>query len=815
MSASGQVALIESPTRLVSIAVPLPIPDPLTYRVPRAWTSLVQIGVRARVRVGKRRLVGYVVGEPEDAPEGIRLKEIESILDIEALLTAEVIQMARFVSDYYLAPLGEVLRSAVPGRLPTWGDEQVELTDGGAMAPPRGRDEARIVECLREAGRLSCAELQQRTGLVRLAATLDRMVSLSRVRRGRKGRTDSRYVRAVELAKGSLADHLKVCGRSLPGRQVVEYLAAVGRPATVQEVEAAVGCSSGVLRRLVRLSVLNEFQQVQRLGLTRHMAQLEPSPPIVLRGDQQQAVETLEEALQVRRYRAFLLAGVTGSGKTEVYLRTAESVLRQGGSAILLVPEIALVPALARQVERRFGDNLAILHSALGEAERAQEWQRIRDGKARLVLGPRSALFAPVSNLRLIVVDEEQDSSYKQETTPRYHARDLALVRAQNENAVCVLVSATPALETRHNVAQKKITSLRLSERVGVGQQPEGILVDLRNENVTRRPGEVHFSERLSAEIEATLTAGEQVILLRNRRGYAPLLLCRACGEDMRCDECGLPRTLHRRSNCLLCHYCGSRLPIPQDCPQCGADTLEAIGSGTERVEETFSALFPGVAVDLLDRDTVRRQGNVAAVLERFARGDSQVLIGTQMVSKGHHFPKVTLTGVLAADTYLSFPDFRAVEKTYTLLAQLAGRSGRGDVPGRVVIQTFHPDHYAIQAALNADDEGFARQEMHFRRVFHYPPFTRVIQLLLRDGNRQRGAESVQALAREIERRRPTGMRVLGPAPAPMERLRSKWRFQLLLRGPSGNEMRALLKEVLPQFTSQDLTVDVDPHQLL
>jgi primosomal protein N' (replication factor Y) len=357
---------------------------------------------------------------------------------------------------------------------------------------------------------------------------------------------------------------------------------------------------------------------------------------------------------------------------------------------------------------------------------------------------------------------------------------------------------------------------LALTARAGHGRLPESILVDLREAGGRRRPGEVQFSERLVDELGRAFAAGEQAILLRNRRGYSPLLMCRACGEDFRCEHCGLPQTYHRREAALLCHYCGSRRPVPRSCPACQEEALEPIGTGTERVEEELAALFPDVPLAVLDRDAVRRTGGAAAVLERFARGDAQVLIGTQMVSKGHHFPQVALAAVLSADTYLGFPDFRAVERTYNLLVQLAGRAGRGERAGRVVIQTYNPEHYAIRAALEHDDAAYLREEMRFRRVFHYPPYTRMVQLLMRDKERGKAEAAMAELARAL-RRHPlaAGVRMSGPAPAPLERLRDRWRFQLLLRTASGKRLHDLLEAVLPEKPPVDLVVDVDPQQLL
>ncbi len=800
----------------VEVAVPLPLEGPLTYEVPEGFAPLARPGARARVRVGRRRLVGVIVGRRETPPEGVALRPLDAVIDPRPVLPADLLDLAGFVSDYYVAPLGEVLRAMLPADLAPWGDQRVWLTDAGALATPRDAAEAAVVESLRDSGRTTLAALQGTIGGTGVGEAVERLRAAGRVVTGARDRRGARYRAAVELVPGELEELVERCGRSLPGREVVRFLAALGRPATVDEVLAAVGCTSTVVRRLTRLGLLRRFTQIERLDLEQHLVSGGGGEPIVLRPDQRAAVEALGEALAGGGYRAFLLTGTTGAGKTEVYLRAAAAADAAGRGAILLVPEIALVPALARTLRERFGARLAILHSALSGPERRQEWERIRSGEARVVLGPRSAVFAPVRDPALVVVDEEQDPSYKQDSTPRYQGRDLALYRARELGAAAVVVSATPSLETRLNVERGKIEPLTLTERAGGAGEPEGILVDLKAEGLSRRPGEVHFSERLREELARVLDDGDQAMLLRNRRGYAPILLCRACGEDMRCDDCGLPRTFHKRGNELLCHYCGSRRPAPGRCPTCDEAALEPIGAGTERVEETFEELFPGVPVDTLDRDAVRRRGSVAAVLERFGRGDTRVLVGTQMVAKGHHFPRVALTAVLQADTYLGFPDFRAVERTYTMLTQLAGRAGRGERPGKVVIQTFHPDHYAIRAALERDDRAFAEEEMRFRRIFHYPPYTRMVQLLVKDRDRARGEREIAALARRLaDHPLAAGVRLLGPAPAPFERLRGRWRFQILLRATSGARLRKLVRAATPQVKGGELVIDVDPFELL
>jgi primosomal protein N' (replication factor Y) len=766
--------------------------------------------------VGKRRLSGVVLALRAEAPPGVEIRPIESVQDSEPVLTGDLLALAAFVADYYLAPIGEVVRSMLPSALPPWGDRRVWLTDAGAMAPARSDGEQAVIETLRAAGRVRLGELQARVGQRDLARIVEELRASGRVAVSDDHESGARYVTAVDRSPGELPPQLAAVGRSAAGRAVLEYLAAQGRPATLGELESEIGASSAVVRRLIGKGLLRRFTQVDRLDLGHHQLTSRPAAAVVPREDQAAAIDALCASVASRRFEGFLLVGPTGAGKTEVYLRAAQRALDAGRSAILLVPEIALVPALAGEARRRFGGELAMLHSSLASQERHQEWERIRSGQARIVLGPRSAVFAPLRDVGLIVVDEEQDPAYKQETVPRYHGRDLALVRGRASGAAVVLVSATPSFESRHNRERGKLTGLSLTVRAGQGRMPEGILVDLRAEKDVGKVGEARFSARLLEELRATFERGDQAILLRNRRGYAPVLLCRACGEDMRCEDCGLPRTYHRKQARLVCHYCGSRVPAPERCPKCGEAALEPVGAGTERVEERFRELFPQVAVDVLDRDAIRKPGGAAAVLARFASGAVQTLIGTQMVSKGHHFPRVALTAVLAADSYLSFPDFRAVERTYALLTQVAGRAGRGEIPGRVVIQTYHPDHYAIRAALENDDAGFAAEEMRFRRLFHYPPFTRMAQVLVKDRQRSRGEAEIAALAARVQQHPlAANLRVSGPAPAPFERLRGEWRFQLLLRGPSAAHIHDLLKAVLPTRSPSDIVVDIDPFQLL
>jgi len=804
--------------RLVDVAVPVPVAGPLAYAAPEPLEPWLRPGQRVRVRVGARRVVGVVWGESSADPGARVYRPVEALLDCEPLLPDDLLELARFAAAYYLAPLGEVVASMLPADLPAWGDRSVSLTPAGALAPPRDELDRALRDLLLERGRVRLSEVAAATADPGAADRIAGWVAEGRLAEPGQPAAGASYQTAWTLASEAPEELARRCGRSPIGRAVVAWLAALGRPATRSELQAEVGASDAVLRRLERLGVVRRFRQVARGALDRHLLGADPTAaePLVLRPQQETALTALGAALHAGSFARFLLQGVTGSGKTEVYLRAAAEALALERSAIVLVPEIALVPALARAARDRFGERLAVLHSGLSAAERAGEWERLRRGEARLVVGPRSALFAPVAALGLIVVDEEQDAAYKQEVAPRYHGRDLALVRCRAAGAVAVLASATPSLEARHAASGAGWSTLRLDERAGGGELPAGILVDLRQEPRVARAGELLFSRVLLEELGRTLTEGHQAILLRNRRGYAPRLLCRACGEEFRCEACGLARTYHRKAGRLVCHWCGSTLPAPAACPACRSDALEPMGAGTERVEEELRERFPGVAIDVLDRDSTRRVGGAAAVLERFRAGRTRVLVGTQMLSKGHHFPQVALTAVLSADAYLGFPDFRAVERTYALLTQLAGRAGRGATPGRVVLQTYHPDHYAIRAALEHDDAAFVEQEMRFRRLFDYPPFSRMALVWSRDRDRERAAARLHEVATALRgRAAAAGLRLSGPAPAPLERLQGEWRFQLAVRGASGRALRSALAAALADRHDPGLTVDVDPYQVL
>jgi primosomal protein N' (replication factor Y) len=772
----------------------------------------VRVRLRGQVRVG---IVVEIVEDPGVAAE--KVLPLEEVLDPEPLVPAHVLELVRFAADYYAAPIGSVVRSAVPGALFRVPPPLVQVGPRAReVAEEAGPAERRLLERLLEARRITVARLRTegwgQKELAEMLPALESRHALRVVERG-AGRPPGATVSAVVLAELPPEERARRVGNASAQARVVAWLAELGRPILEGELLAACGCSPGVVTGLVRKGVLQRFRQVRHRDV-RRWELAPPPPPTELTEHQTRALDSLVSALGRNEFRAFLLEGVTGSGKTEVYLRLVAAAVARGLQGIVLVPEIALTPALAGQLGRKFGERVAVLHSSMAEGERVAAWESARRGEVDVVAGPRSALWAPLPRLGVIVVDEEQDASYKQEEEPRYHARDLALTLGQRCRIPVVLASATASLEVLSLAAQGRVEVLDLPERVAGGRLPEVEVVDLRVEPPeSGEHGQRFLSTRLRELLEQTIARGEQAILLVNRRGWAPVLLCRECGHEATCRDCSIPLTVHRRQGALMCHYCGFRREIPEACPRCGGEVLHHVGAGTEKIASRVRELLPDTAVDILDRDTARSPAQLLATLERFSAGESRVLVGTQMVSKGHHFPAVTLTGVVNADNLLGFPDFRGAERTFHMLTQVAGRAGRGERPGTVVIQTYHPDHYALRAALTHDVKGFAEEELRYRKAFRYPPATRLALVRFEAASESAAVAAAQAAARAIEPV-PAGMRVVGPAPAPLARLRGKWRVQMLLLAPTRPPLREALTVIsaLPVPRAVHRVIDVDPQ---
>ncbi|HLH03413.1 MAG TPA: primosomal protein N' [Bryobacteraceae bacterium] len=797
------------------VALPVPIDRLFTYQLPLTLEHRVQVGARVVVPFGPRRLTGVVL-EIHSNRSSVETREVLSLRDAEPVLEAELLELGRWIAEYYCAPIGEVLRGMLPLAGETRRSTQYALTDSGRdvarqLVTTMQRDTAvQLLTLLEERPRSSeylAGKVENARGALR-----------SLVKRGWVAAEDREEERDPLRAS---AERLSVSFRARPlegirlkksERELLAFLELHPGSHNVAALGEILKQASEAARSLAR----RELVALELETGTPDLAFAKPKPE--LNAHQQSAFDALDKAIEAGTFRAFLLEGVTGSGKTEVYLRSIEATLARGKNALLLVPEIALTPAVAGQFFHRFGKQVAILHSAFGDSERAEQWRRIRNGQARVVVGTRSGVFAPVQNLGLIVVDEEHDGSYKQQETPRYHGRDVALMRARQTGAIAVLGSATPGIETRYNAENGKYTRLVLPERIAQRPLPVVEVVDMRLEFLETKK-QATFSRKLIEELSQRLEQREQAMLLLNRRGFSSFLMCRACGERMLCENCSVALTHHRRDRRMLCHYCGFAEKIPSACPHCGSEYIQFLGTGAERVEEELHQHFPKARIARLDRDTASGKGAFERILQAFRDRDIDILVGTQMIAKGHDIPNVTLVGVVLADIGLSMPDFRAAERSFQLLTQAAGRAGRGEAPGRVVIQTLNPDHYALSFAAAQDYEGFYRKEIEFRKWLRYPPFAALASVLVR-AEKQEEALRMATQMSYLLTPAPEGVRVMGPAEAPILKVRSEFRYQILLKAAR----RPLLREVIQKlqqlaaaerWKATALVIDVDPISLM
>jgi len=773
--------------------------------------------------------MGIVIEPVASVAPGVKIREILRIVDPEPLLTPELLTLGLWIAEYYLAPVGEVFRSMLPLRaesrpqmflsLTKEGDEQLRQLEASLLDEMRTSELAAFLNHVRGEGPsgpgVSVESLRRKFPasahpLIQQAVS-EGWATTAEVEKNRK----KQEVWSVRLSGPALPEH--PVRLSPVARRIMDALASEGSAADHRELLKASRASLAHLRKLKQQGLI----ELGKPGGDEE-ASFAPAdlPALELNPAQVRALDDLSGLLASRQFHPVLLHGVTASGKTEIYLRLITRCLEEGRTALMLVPEIALTPAVERQFLSRFGGRVAVLHSALRENERHDAWWRVRRGQARVVLGTRSAVFAPVENLGLVVVDEEHDSSYKQEETPRYHGRDVAVVRARLAQALVVMGSATPSLESYFNAQEGKYRLMKLEERVA-GRSLAGVeIIDMRQE-FRETHTQVPFSRTLRAAIEAELASGRQIMILLNRRGYSWFLLCRACGETSRCVNCSISLTYHRREHRLICHYCGFAAPVPTRCPACGSEYLHYVGEGTEKVETKIAEMFPQARVARLDRDVARRAGAYQKILANFRHGEIDILVGTQLISKGHDFPGVTLVGVVSADQGLSLPDFRAAERTFQLLTQVAGRAGRGEAPGRVLVQTFYPEHYAILLAADQNYEGFYSKEMRFRRMMHYPPCGALANVIAQ-GKQLEGAARV---AQQIEKflagvQASYGLRVMGPSSAPLARIKGWFRIQFLIKAQSRARLNEALRRLADEceqrgIAPQMVRIDMDPVNIL
>jgi len=794
------------------VAVPVPLDVVFTYRVPEEMHPVV--GGRVLVPFRQQRMSGIVV-ELHDRKPSVQTKNVASVLDSTPVLDEQLLRLGKWIADYYLAPIGDVLRTMLPlvaefkrtisysiteeGHTALHAASTVGSSGRSRRTPDEQLTEIQVLDYLAQRDQVSESSLK--SSLKVSKAILAGMVRKKWITR--KDLSDKRdATRTVKVAL------LKGAGCKLNANQqiLIHALAASGgrvRVESLHELEVPRTTLATLVKRGL-VDILEEPAEFQvSTGRTPRSFDFE------LNAAQQAALKHIQDGVSARKFAGALLHGVTGSGKTAVYLAAMRSVLDAGRSSILLVPEIGLTPAVAADLHQVFGDEVAILHSALSNQERAEQWHRIKRGE----------VFAPVADLALMIVDEEQDSSYKQEDTPRYHARDVAVVRAKMANAVVVLGSATPSLESYYNAKQHKYELLELRDRVEQRPLPEVEIIDMRQEFQETGREQV-ISRKLAEEIKERLDRKEQVMVLLNRRGYSPVVLCRSCGKTLECKNCAIAMTHHKGSQRMVCHYCGFMAPVPKGCAECGSEYVYFLGTGSEKLEELLHGMFPQARIGRLDRDTVRGREDFERALNALDEGELDLLVGTQMIAKGHDIHGVTLVGVVGADMALGFPDFRAAERTFQLLTQVAGRAGRGQIQGKVVLQTYFQDHYAVQYAAQHDFVGFYEKELRFRSWMHYPPYSALANVLVRSDKLDEAMRWSGTLGKWFEKTRHEGVRVLGPAAAPIVRLKRDYRYHFVLKSASREKLNTLLRTMLAYAAQQKIPrtqviVDVDAVWLM
>ncbi|AIG27731.1 primosomal protein N' [Brevibacillus laterosporus] len=805
---------------------------PYDYAVPLWLQPLVAVGSRVVVPFGPRKVQGYVIGliqgqEADHDPDGpgmIKIKELEKVLDDVPPLSLELIQLAEWMSHRYLCPLTMSIAAMLPavlkGKTEKWYMLADEVDEELAEKHPMLRYLLHQGSLLQtEADKQFPVDSKQIPKWIKNGLIVSEYQVKNRLTHKKLAHVQLAIdeVRAWELMEN-------IPKRSYRMRDVLEFLLNQQKE---QGQQASYPVKDVIEKLSITRSTLTTMQQKGWIAIEQKEVGRDPyanrtfSPPPkhILTREQQHNLAAILRSVEQEEYHSFLLHGVTGSGKTEVYMEAIEHTLAKGREAIFLVPEISLTPQMVERIKGRFGDNVAVLHSALSQGERYDEWRKILRQQVQVVVGARSAIFAPFRNLGLIIMDEEHEGSYKQEETPRYHARDVALWRAQMNNAVFIMGSATPALETYALATRGRYDLLSMKSRVGNRPLPKVHVVDMREE--MREQNRSMFSRSLHQMIADRLQKQEQIVIFLNRRGFSTFVMCRSCGYTLACPHCDISLTYHRTNHTARCHYCGYTISQPRHCPECQSDHIRFFGTGTQKVEEELAKLFPGVRVIRMDVDTTSKKGAHEALLTKFRTGQGDILLGTQMIAKGLDFPRVTLVGVIAADTSLHLPDFRSAEKTFQLLTQVGGRAGRHELSGDVVVQTYTPEHYSIQHATHHDYEAFYQAEMVHRKKKGYPPFYRLVLITFSHEDVPMVIRAAEQYAAYLRPRLAQTTVVLGPVASPIARIKDRFRFQIMLKYRDEPKIFDLLAQTTLHFDDwmkQNKvlsTIDVDPQMLL
>lgn len=804
----------------VAVAVVLPVYETFSYSVPTHFSDQARPGMRVLVPFGRRTVTGYLIG-PDRRTDCREIKQILDVSDDHPLFPESLIPFFRWIAGYYMYPLGQVINTALPAGL-NMIDIAVLTIDEAGTRPPAwssaGPVEKSILSALSE-GPASIKQLHKKIGHPVPWALIHRMRQRRWIKLDRRiegGRIRPKTIRMVSLKEGEHPAHRL----SRQRRVICDILKAEG-DLSVPALKKRIPTAATLVREMHKAGQVAVYEKTVRRDPFGDP--IEPDAPPRLTDEQARAVRKMAPHLG-RGFKTVLLSGVTGSGKTEVYLRLTRAALSKKMRVLVLVPEIGLISQTERRFRARFGETVAVLHSGLSRGERYDQWLRIVNGKAAIAIGARSCIFAPFPDVGLIIVDEEHDASYKQESGLRYNARDLAVVRGRHHKALVILGSATPSIQSWHNVTVGKYDHATLSQRINRQPLPEIQTVDLsrfRDERGIQR----YITPQLQREIRSTLDDGNQALIFLNRRGFSAFPICAHCGQALRCKNCDISLTLHKQANAFRCHYCGFARAASSACPSCGSEDIRLLGMGTEKIQEAMVQLFPDARVARMDRDTMNRKGAIVRLLKDLRQRRIDILVGTQMVAKGHDFPGITLVGVVCADLTLNFPDFRSGERTFQLLAQVAGRAGRGEHPGKVVLQTFNPDHFTIGAATDQDFKKFFDQEIGFRKALAYPPFSRMVAVRISGKDPRKTAEMARRIGAD-GRQMLTGagagrVKLLGPIEAPLARIANRHRWQLLISSPDTAGLHRLVHELIfgpdaaPVGRGITVSVDVDPFFLM
>jgi primosomal protein N' (replication factor Y) (superfamily II helicase) len=811
------------------VALPLPLRQTFTYSLASNICENAKLGARLLVPFGKRQLTGYIVALHQELQTDLELSESQikpatELLDDDPLVTPEILRLTQWTADYYSASWGEVLKASLPAGVNVDSEVVVQITSDGrielAKITNMRTSKAEILQHLAENLEVSKGDLEKKFGkssVQRNLRELEKRNLITTFQRTISTKAKPKRRKAVRLLPIELhTESIKPLSEAQS--RIIDVLTSEnGEIGFVELLEMADVSASSIQtlekRNIVEIFVHEVFRDPMRTSKI-------PENQILTPTDEQSSVlSTLTTTLNANTYETFVLHGVTGSGKTEIYIRAMKVALESGKSSLMMVPEIALTPVFSKRLRAVFGDEVAILHSKLSVGERFDEWRRIKGGSARIVIGTRSAIFAPLENIGLIIVDEEHDGSYRQHESPFYHARDVAVVRGNFAKAIVVLGSATPSLETFYNAEIGKYKLLSLPNRIGNRPLAKAELIDMREVFKEKGKDQV-LSPQLLTAIRQTYNSGEQTIILLNRRGFSAFVLCRSCGDAIRCKNCDITLTFHKRDNSLVCHYCGYREKVPKVCPACDSKFINFLGEGTEQLETILQEYFPDLRIERIDRDTMNRRNALENILDEFSDKKIDMLLGTQMLAKGHDFPNVTLVGVLAIDASLSIPDFRTAERTFQLLTQVAGRAGRGSLPGRVLIQTYCPQHYVLQQAETQNYLSFYEKESKFRKNLNYPPYVALASLLIHHENFDYAYEQSQILREALQDSNSNReSRVLGPAPAPLARLKGEYRMQIIVKSANRKKLREFLEFAMHEAQTKSLDlrcvdIEIDPSNL-